>query len=63
MDKNEFEQFERVLDSAQKKIESANLELDKLIGVRTRQIKRKLKDIQAIESDMFLDEGDNLLED
>lgn len=61
--KNEFEQFERVLDSAQKKIESANLELDKLIGVRTRQIKRKLKDIQAIESDMFLDEGDNLLED
>lgn len=51
--KNEFEQFEKVLQSAQKKIESANTELDKLIGVRTRQIQRKLKEIQAVEMDIF----------
>ncbi len=54
--KNEFEQFEKVLSSAQKKIESANSELDKLIGVRTRQIQKRLNGIQAIESDMFLEE-------
>ena len=53
--KNEFEQFEKVLYTAQKKIESANSELDKLIGVRTRQIQRKLKDIQTVELDLFSD--------
>lgn len=59
--KNEFEQFEKVLEAAQKKIESANSELDKLIGVRTRQIRRKLKDIQTVELDLFA--GEELEED
>ncbi len=48
--KTEFDQFERVLDSTQKKLETASSELDKLIGVRTRQIQKKLKDIEASES-------------
>ena len=48
--KTEFDKFETVLESAQSRIEQANSELDKLIGVRTRQIKRKLKDVEAIEN-------------
>lgn len=48
--KTEFNKFASVLESAQSRIEQANTELDKLIGVRTRQIKRKLKDVEAIEN-------------
>lgn len=55
--KTEFNKFETVLESAQSRIEQANSELDKLIGVRTRQIKRKLKDVEAIENpEAFLSE-------
>lgn len=55
--KTEFDKFETVLESAQSRIEQANSELDKLIGVRTRQIKRKLKDVEAIENpDVFIGE-------
>ena len=55
--KTEFDKFETVLESAQSRIEQANSELDKLIGVRTRQIKRKLKDVEAIENpDAFIGE-------
>ena len=55
--KTEFDKFETVLESAQSRIEQANSELDKLIGVRTRQIKRKLKDVEAIEKpDAFIGE-------
>lgn len=48
--KTEFAKFSTVLESAQNRIEQANSELDKLIGVRTRQIQRKLKDVEAIEN-------------
>ncbi|WP_036931502.1 DNA recombination protein RmuC [Proteocatella sphenisci] len=55
--KTEFNKFASVLESAQSRIEQANTELDKLIGVRTRQIKRKLKDVEAIEnSEAFIGE-------
>ena len=55
--KTEFDKFETVLESAQSRIEQANSELDKLIGVRTRQIKRKLKDVEVIENpDAFIGE-------
>ena len=55
--KTEFDKLETVLESAQSRIEQANSELDKLIGVRTRQIKRKLKDVEAIENpDAFIGE-------
>lgn len=47
--KTEFENFSNVLDSAQKRINQANSDLDKLVGVRTRQIQRKLKDVVALE--------------
>ena len=47
--KTEFDKFAATLDSAQKRINQANEELDKLIGVRTRAIQRKLKDIETAE--------------
>lgn len=47
--KKEFDNFGKVLDSAQKKIEQANTELDKLVGVRTRAIERKLKGVESLD--------------
>jgi DNA recombination protein RmuC len=35
-----------LLERTQKKINEANTELDKLVGVRTRIIQRKLKEVQ-----------------
>ncbi|MEW6714599.1 MAG: DNA recombination protein RmuC [Nitrospirota bacterium] len=46
--KTEFEEFGNVLKKAQKKIKEADDEIDKLVGVRTRQIQRKLKDVQEL---------------
>ncbi|MBQ2897343.1 MAG: DNA recombination protein RmuC [Clostridia bacterium] len=46
--KTEFDKFGDVLQAAQNKIEMANSELDKLVGVRTRQIQRKLKSVTAM---------------
>lgn len=46
--KAEFETFESVLLSAQKRINSANDELEKLIGTRTRAILRKLRDVESL---------------
>ena len=47
--KTEFENFEKILESSQKKIRQANDDLDKLIGVRTRSIVRKLRDVERID--------------
>lgn len=49
--KKEFDTFGKVLDSAQKKIEMANSELDKLVGVRTRAIERKLKNVESLDEE------------
>ena len=46
--KTEFSSFQNVLESAQNRIMKANEDLDKLVGVRTRQIQRKLKDVESI---------------
>lgn len=46
--KNEFMNFEKVLTSAQSRISSANDELEKLIGTRTRAILRKLRDVESL---------------
>ena len=46
--KTEFDKFGDVLQAAQNKLEMANNELDKLVGVRTRQIQRKLKSVTAL---------------
>lgn len=45
--KQEFDKFNDVLVATQQRLDQANKELDKLVGVRTRQIQRKLKDVQA----------------
>lgn len=46
--KGEFDKFADVLASAQQRINQANAELDKLIGVRTRSIQKTLSGIQTL---------------
>ena len=48
--KTEFENFAGVLAKAQKKVNEASNELDKLVGVRTRQIQKHLKNIETLDS-------------
>lgn len=49
--KKEFESFAAVLDSVQKRLSAAESDMDKLIGVRTRQIIAKLDKIQEQEDE------------
>lgn len=49
--KNEFGKFEDVLTSAQKKLNQANDDLDKLVGTRTRMIKSKLRKVTTLSDD------------
>lgn len=64
--KTEFNTFTDVLAMAQKRIEQTGEELDKLVGVRTRKINSKLREVSvlpAIESTALLDsapESDDL---
>ena len=46
--KTEFNRFGEVVQSAQQRLEQANSELDKLIGVRTRQIQRRLATVATL---------------
>ena len=48
--RTEFDTFGDVIQRAQSRLEQANTELDRLVGVRTRQIQRKLKDVTALSS-------------
>ena len=48
--KNEFETFNAVLVATQNKLDQANKELDKLVGVRSRQISRKLAAVESNEA-------------
>lgn len=48
--KTEFSRFETVLAAAQKRIEQTGEELDKLIGVRTRKINSKLREVSELPS-------------
>jgi len=45
--KTEFDKFASVLEATQNRLDQANKELDKLVGVRTRSIIRSLKDVQT----------------
>lgn len=45
--KKEFDTFNTVLEKTRDRLKQADDELDKLVGVRTRQIQRKLKDVQT----------------
>ena len=47
--KSEFDKFEKVIEAAQQRINQANKELDALVGVRTRAIQRKLRDVEKID--------------
>ncbi len=47
--KSEFQEFGNVLQNAQDKLSKTGEELDKLVGVRTRQINRKLKDVSILD--------------
>ena len=47
--KSEFDKFEKVIEQAQQRINQANKELDTLVGVRTRAIQRKLRNVEKIE--------------
>lgn len=57
--KTEFGKFGDLLEKTQRKLHEANSELDKLVGVRTRVIQRKLKEIQELPEK----ESQTLLED
>ena len=55
--KTEFDKFGDALAATQTRIEQANKELDKLVGVRTRAIQKKLKAVELMDApaDMFLE--------
>ncbi|MBO1678366.1 DNA recombination protein RmuC [Bittarella massiliensis] len=46
--KTEFGKFEGALSAAQQRLEQAGSELDRLVGVRTRQIQRRLKEVSQL---------------
>ena len=46
--KTKFDKFNDVLVMTQQRLDQANKELDKLVGVRTRQIQRQLKDVESV---------------
>ena len=46
--KTEFGKFAQVLEATQMRLEQTSSELDKLVGVRTRQIQRKLKEVTSL---------------
>lgn len=48
--KTEFDKFSDGLSKMQQRLRQTDDELDKLIGVRTRAINRKLRDVQQLES-------------
>lgn len=59
--KTEFDNFANVLDETRKRLEQANNSLDKLVGVRTRQIQRKLRSVTSLadsEAKLLLDDGE-----
>ncbi len=59
--KTEFDKFGAVVQAAQQRLDQAGAELDKLVGVRTRQIQRKLASVTSLtdgEAADLLDEGD-----
>lgn len=58
--KTEFDKFANVLEMTQQRIDQANKELDKLVGVRTRQMQKKLSNISEYKGEKSTE---NLLED
>ena len=65
--KTEFDRFGKVVEAAQQRLEQAGNELDKLVGVRTRQIQKRLANVTSLAEDEAIallesgteDNGDN----
>ncbi len=58
--KTEFDKYGAVVEAAQQRLEQVGNELDKLVGVRTRQIQRKLANVTSLpdsEAAGLLDSG------
>ena len=49
--RTEFDRFTEVLVSTQKRLQLAGDDLDKLVGVRTRAINRRLREVERLEPD------------
>jgi len=52
--KSEFDKFATVLEATQNRLNQANAELDKLVGTRTRQIQRTLKNVETLPDESIL---------
>ncbi len=52
--KSEFDKFAAVLEATQNRLNQANSELDKLVGTRTRQIQRTLKNVETLPDESVL---------
>ena len=52
--KGEFNKFATVLEATQNRLNQANAELDKLVGIRTRQIQRTLKNVESLPDESVL---------
>ncbi len=60
--KTEFDRFGAVVEAAQQRLEQAGNELDKLVGVRTRQIQRKLAQVTSLpeaEATSLIESGES----
>ena len=60
--KTEFNKFSSVLEATQQRIDQANKELDKLVGVRTRQMVKKLSSISEYATEENTLESKNMFE-
>ena len=59
--KTEFDKYGAVVEAAQQRLEQVGNELDRLVGVRTRQIQRKLANVTSLsdgEAVSLLESGD-----
>lgn len=53
--RTEFDKFADILALTQQRIDQANRELDKLVGVRTRAIQRKLRNVEKLDTALAQD--------
>ncbi|MEG1757513.1 MAG: DNA recombination protein RmuC [Oscillospiraceae bacterium] len=52
--KTEFDTFAQVLATARQRLTMANDDLEKLVGVRTRQIQKKLKEVSTLSGESLI---------
>ena len=59
--KGEFDKFADALALTQQRLEQANTELDKLVGTRTRQLRKKLGKVASGEGMLIEPQGEGTL--